>query len=204
MKRIILLTILTLISFTKGKSQNLELGFGIGSGSTYLIENSDSGVDIDYSIPFSSYIDLKYSNPEKYFGAKLRFQFLNTGIEGTNWKNDRNDIDGDVNSFTTMILLEHLKSDKNWNLGYNFGLGYTKQTFRPDLTNSSDQNVSGFMSFNLGIILNKRINENLAFNIEPGVLWTDPVNSLRNSDKWQIAGEDISLLLQFGLVYRIN
>ena len=204
MKKIIFLIIFTIISFTEGKSQNLELGFGIGSGTTYLIENSDNGVNIDYSTPFSSYVDLKYSKPEKYFGAKLRFQYLNTGIKGTSWKNDSYNIDGEVTSLTTMILLEHLKSDGNWNFGYNFGLGYTNQTFRPDLTNSSDQILSNYMSFNFGGIISRNINENFLLRIEPSVLWTDPINSFRNSDKWQIAGEDISLLIQFGLVYRIN
>ena len=204
MKKITFFIIFTIISITEGTSQNLELGFGIGSGATYIIENSDSSVNIDYSAPFSSYVDLKYSNPEKYFGAKLRFQYLNTGINGTSWKNDSYDLDGDVTSLTTMILLEHLKSDKKWNLGYNFGLGYTNQVLRPDLIDSSEQIVSDYMSVTFGGVISRSINENFLLRIEPGAFWTDPVNSFRDSDKWQIAGEDISLLVQFGIVYRIN
>ncbi|GHA51658.1 hypothetical protein GCM10007103_35160 [Salinimicrobium marinum] len=203
MKKITFIIIFILISFTEGKSQNLELGFGIGTGTAYIIENSDSGINIDYSTPFSSYVDLKYSKSENYFGAKVRFQYLNSGIKGTNWKNNSFEIDGEVTSLTTFILLEHLESE-NWNFGYNFGFGYSNQILRPDSINSSNEIVSNYMSFHLGGILNKRINENFSFKVEPSVLWTDPVNSFRNSDKWQIAGEDISLLLQFGVIYRIN
>ena len=204
MNKISLLLFLTLVSFTKGKSQSLEVGFGIGSGSAYLIENADSGIDIDYSTPFSSYVDLKYSKLESYFGAKVRLQYLNSGIKGTNWKNNRDKINGEVTSLTTLLLLEHLNSDKNWNLGYDFGFGYTNQTLRPDLINASNEVDANYMSLHFGGIVNKKIDGSFSFQIKPSVLWTDPVNSFRNNDKWQIAGEDVSLLLQFGVVYRIK
>ena len=204
MNKISLFLFLTLLSFTKGKSQNIEVGFGIGSGSAFLIENADSGIDIDYSTPFSSYVDLKYSKSENYFGAKVRLQYLNSGIKGTNWKNNRLEIDGEVTSLTTLLLLEHLNSDKNWNLGYDFGFGYTNQTLRPNLINALNEIDANYMSLHFGGIVNKKIDESFSFQIKPSVLWTDPVNSFRNNDKWQIAGEDISLLLQFGVVYKIK
>jgi hypothetical protein len=204
MKKIALIIILVLISFTEGKSQSFELGYGVGSGTTYLIENSDNGINIDYSTPFSSYIDLKYYKPEKYFGIKLRFQYLNTGIKGRSWKGFSSDIDGEVTSLTTMILLEHLNSNKKWNLGYNFGIGYSNEKFKQDFNNGPYNVESNYMSINFSGILNKKINENFSFQIEPSLLWTDPVNSLRNRDKWQIAGEDISLLIQLGITYKIN
>lgn len=204
MKKIIFSMILILILFTEGKSQNLELGVGIGTGAAYLIENSDSGIDIDYSTPVSFYADLKYSKSENYFATKVRFQYLNAGIKGTNWENNNSELDGKVTSLTGFILLEHLKPDKDWNLGYNFGLGYTHQLLRPDLVNSSNEIADNYMSFHIGGILSKKISEKISFKVEPSVLCTDPVNTFRSSDQWQIAGEDVSLLLQFGGVYRIN
>jgi len=204
LKKITLLSFIALLFFTDGKSQTFEVGFGMGSGTTYLMENLDNGINIKYSVPFSSYIDLKYAAAGKYFGAKLRFQYLNTGIQGNDWKNPGLAIDGEVTSLTTLILLEHLNSDQKWNFGYNFGFGFTNQQFRPDLINSSNAIESSFMSLSVSGILNKKINENFSFQIEPNLLWTDPVNSLRSNEKWQIAGEDISLLIQIGLVYKIK
>ncbi|MDT0676711.1 hypothetical protein [Autumnicola musiva] len=204
MKKITLLLTFVLLSFTKGKAQTFELGFGIGSGTAYLVENLDDGIDIDYSTPLSSYVDLKYSKSDKYFGAKLRLQYLNAGIRGSNWKGLNYNINGEVTSLTTLILLEHLKCNSKWNSGYNFGLGYTNQTFKPDLVNSINNIESTYLSINISGILNRKINENFSFQIEPNLMWTDPINSLRNREKWQIAGEDISMLIQLGLTYRIN
>ncbi|WP_037318811.1 hypothetical protein [Salegentibacter sp. Hel_I_6] len=204
MKNITLIALILLFASLEGKSQNLEVGFGLGTGSAYMYENSDSSIDIDYSLPFSSYLDLKYSKPDSYFGLKLKFQYLNAGIEGRNWKTSNEPIDGDVTSLTSMILLEHLKEENTWNFGYNFGFGYTRQEFRQDLTNLSPAVVSNFMSVNFSGIISSKLTENLALQIEPTLFWTDPVGSLRDSDRWQIAGEDVSILMQVGIKYKIN
>jgi len=204
MKNILVLTCLLTLVFTDVKAQNFEIGFGLGSGGAYLFEAYDSGVDIDYTMPFSSYVDLKYGKPENYFGVKLRFQYMNAGIQGTDWKNPNFEIDGEVSSLTTLFLLEHLSTERNWNRGYNFGLGFTNQLLRPDLINSSSGVKSSFICFHLGGVLRKNINEHLSFQIEPSLLWFDPVNSMRNSDKWQIAGEDLNILVQFGMIYKFN
>ncbi|MCH8535265.1 MAG: hypothetical protein LAT51_09370 [Flavobacteriaceae bacterium] len=204
MKKTIFISFLAFLLISEAKSQEFEVGFGLGSGAVYLFEDYDSGINIDYSLPFSSYVDLKYGKSENYFGVKLRFQYLNAGIKGNDWKNPNLEIDGEVSSLTTLFLLEHLPSNQNWSFGYNFGLGYTHQLFRPDLINSSDGIRSSFISFHLGGILRKKVNENFSLQLEPSLFWTDPVNSFRNSDKWQIAGEDLSVLVQFGMVYQFN
>ena len=204
MKNITLIALILLFASLEGKSQNLEVGFGLGSGSAYIFENADSNIDIDYSAPFSSYLDLKYSNTESYFGLKLKFQYLNSGIKGRNWKSSNERIDGDVTSLTSMILLEHLKEKNKWNFGYNFGFGYTHQEFRQDLINLSPVVDRNFMSINFSGIISSELYENLALQLEPTLFWTDPVASLRESDKWQIAGEDLSILMQIGIKYKIN
>ncbi len=204
MKNITLIALIVLFASLEGKSQNLEVGFGLGTGSAYMFENTDSGIDIDYSAPFSSYMDLKYSKPDSYFGLKLKFQYLNAGIEGKNWKSSNEPIDGDVTSLTSMILLEHLKEKNKWNFGYNFGFGYTHQEFRQDLINLSPVVDRNFMSINFSGIISSKLNENLALQLEPTLLWTDPVSSLRESDKWEIAGEDLSILMQIGIKYKIH
>ena len=199
-----MITLILLIATFEVKAQDLEVGFGMGTGAAYMYEHNDSSIDIDYSLPFSSYLDLKYSKPDSYFGLKLKFQYINAGIEGRNWKNSNEPIDGDVSSLTSMILLEHLKDGNKWNFGYNFGFGYTRQEFRRDLINLSPAVVSNFMSVNFSGIISSKLNENLTLQMEPTLFWTDPVGSLRDSDKWQIAGEDVSILMQVGIKYKIN
>lgn len=199
-----MITVFFLLTMFEGRSQNVEVGFGLGTGAAYMIENGDRNVDIDYSLPFSSYLDLKYSRPDSYFGVKLKFQYLNAGIKGENWKSFNEPIDGDVTSLTSLILLEHLKEENKWNFGYNFGFGYTHQEFRQDLMNLSPGVESNFMSVNVSGIISSKLTEKLALQIEPTLLWTDPVGSFRHSDKWQIAGEDVSILIQIGVKYKIK
>ncbi|WP_019037785.1 hypothetical protein [Psychroflexus tropicus] len=203
MKKVVLSTLLLILLSQECKSQHFDVGFGVGSGAAYLVEANDNAVDISYALPFSSYLDLKFTPAESYFGLKLRFQYLNAGIEGENWKNFNQPIDGDVSSLTTLLMLEHLKDNQTWNLGYNFGVGYTYQSFRPDLTNLTPALESRFMSFLFSGLLSRTINDQLAIQLEPGLLWTDPVGSFRSSEKWQIAGEDLSVLLQAGVRYKL-
>ena len=169
-----------------------------------MFENADNNIDIDYSLPISSYLDLKYSKPDSYFGLKLKLQYLNSAIEGRNWKSSNEPIDGDVTSLTSMILLEHLKENSKWNFGYNFGFGYTHQEFRQDLINLSPVVDRNFMSVSSSGIISSKLNNNLALQLEPTLLWTDLVGSFRESDKWQIGGEDVSILMQIGIKYKIN
>ena len=203
MNKISLLIVALFLVSLEGKSQHFDVGFGVGSGAAYLVEANDNAVDISYTLPFSSYLDLKYTPAESYFGLKLRFQYLSAGIEGENWKNFNQPIDRDVSSLTTMLMLEHLKEDSTWNIGYQFGVGYTRQSFRQDLTDLSPVIESWYMSLAFSGLLSRKINDKFAVQLEPGLLWTDPVGSLRSSEQWQIAGEDLSVLVQLGVRYTL-
>lgn len=204
MKKIALITLIVIFTNFNGNAQHLEIGFGLGTGATYLIENGDESVDINYAAPFSSYIDLKYSKEDRYFGVKVRFQYTNTGIEGEDWKISNGEIDGEVAALTTMFLLEHVSTKRSWNFGYNFGVGYTRERIRQRLKDSPFSVESKYLSFNASGIVSKKIGKNLIFRIEQVFLWTDPINSLRGKTYWQIAGEDISAFIQLGITYKIN
>ena len=108
-----------------------------------------------------------------------------------------------MSSLTTMLMLEHLKEDSTWNIGYQFGVGYTRQSFRQDLTDLSPVIESWYMSLAFSGLLSRKINDKFAVQLEPGLLWTDPVGSLRSSEQWQIAGEDLSVLVQLGVRYTL-
>jgi hypothetical protein len=47
------------------------------------------------------------------------------------------------------------------------------------------------------------ITSKFGIRFEPSILWNDPINSL-NSDKKNMAGEDINFLFQIGFNYRIK
>jgi hypothetical protein len=186
-----------------GKSQSFDIGFGLGTGTSYIFESKDESVDIDYALPFSAFASLKYIPQSSYFDYKLNFQFINTGIVGRNWESGR-PIDGEVSSFTTSLLLEHLNDNKTWNFGYNFGFGYTTENYIEDLDKRSLSYFRKFMSITISGLLSVKVSEKLSLQLIPSFIWTDPVNSFRSADKWYIAGEDLNFLAQIGISYRLK
>ena len=202
MRTKILLTILLGVSFL-GKSQNFDIGFGLGTGTSYIYENMDKTVDIKYSPSFSSYVDLKYSPISSYFDLKLNFQYINTGISGLNWESNA-PINGEVSSFTSFILLEHLNVKKIWNFGYNLGFGYTTENYIELLDQRTQSEFRKFMSITISGLISIKISEKVSIQLIPSLLWTDPANTFRSSDKWYIAGEDLSFLTQVGFEYRLK
>ena len=47
------------------------------------------------------------------------------------------------------------------------------------------------------------ITNKFGLRFEPSILWNDPINIL-NSERYNMAGEDVNLLLQIGFNYRIK
>ncbi len=184
-------------------AQNIHLSYGLGTGSAYVFENIDQGVDIDYSLPFATYAGLKYSIPNAYFDVMLNFQYQNSGITGKSWKTGGS-IEGEVSSFTSSVLLEHLEETKKWNFGYNFGLGYSNENYSPSLSYSVQSELRNYLSFTLSGIMSYQLSENLQLQMVPSLFWSDVVNSLRSSDHWNIAREDLSFLGQLGISYRLK
>lgn len=76
MRKIVLFLLFSL-GFLYLKAQELEVGFSLGTGSVYIIENADSAVNSSYgaSSLFSGYI--KYTPENTYFGLKLKYLKLN-------------------------------------------------------------------------------------------------------------------------------
>ena len=104
--RIKILLVILLGTSLLGKAQNFDIGFGLGTGTSYIIESMDESINTKYSLPFSSYVNLKYPPASSYFNLKLNFQYINTEITGLNWKYNT-PINGEVSSLTSFLLLEH-------------------------------------------------------------------------------------------------
>ncbi len=106
-----------------------------------------------------------------------------------------------VETFTFSLLYERLRSDKKFNIGYHFGLGYTQQDFTQIKNRNIPAREDRFISATAAAIYSLRLNEKLRLKLETGVLWTDVSNSFRGSSNWQTAGEDVSFLVQLGISY---
>jgi len=192
------------ISFSiLGQSQNFNLGFGFGTGATYIVEKIDRSIDINYSLPLLTYVSLLHSPSSSYYDFALRFQYLNTAIGGHNWISGRK-IDGQVSSLTSIISLEHLKDDKKINLGYSFGLGYTVENYIENLDYGRQAEIRKFLSLYISALAQAKISQKIFIHLEPTFFWTDPINSLRSSSNWYIAGEDLNCLLQIGINFNLK
>jgi len=182
-------------------AQSFEFELGIGSGQPYLIEHIDRSIDIEHGISANFYSSLIYRNSDSYFDLNLTFLNVNSTVEGTDWINEL-PLDGQVSTFTSFLSLEHLNEKGLVDIGYSFGLGYTREILY--LSKISDiYSERNFTSLNISALVGKSFSDRIALNLRPMVIWTNPYNSFDSSD-WSIASEDLSLLLNLGLSYRIN
>lgn len=201
--KINLLLILLLGFSITGYAQNLDVGFGFGSGKSYIFESQDKNVDINYSAPFSNYLFLNYIPENSFFNLKLNFQYINSAIDGTSWKTNEA-IKGEVSSLNTSLLMEHLPNNQIWNFGFNFGFGYTIENFISDLESREQSEFRRYMNTSASAMLSVNVSERIFVQLSPTLIWIDPVNSFRSSEKWNIAGEDLNLLVQLGFAYRLK
>ena len=183
-----------------GFSQSFEIGAGAGTGAFYFFESIDDNVDMDYSNAASIYVDAKYNFKDRYDGIKLRLQNTSVDLDGNDYQQGLR-IDGNVETFTIALLYERLKSDKNFNIGYNFGVGHTVESLEPIRNQRGLDFEERFMNVSGAGIFSFRLNDTLRLRGETGLLWTDPVNTFRGSENWQTAGEDLSFLVQIGISY---
>jgi hypothetical protein len=189
------------ISFSSLNAQSISTGFQFGIGSSYIVENIESGSQFNYEPSFTTGFNFKYVPNEAYFGIKLNLLYVSTTYNGLTFRNVP--YNGEVSSITTSLLLEHLNETKKWNWGYNFGMGFTREDF---ITNSFFSNAPkrrNFMSISVAGILSYKISEQSSLTLTPTILWTDPINTFRFNN-WYSGGEDASVLFQFGYTYTFN
>lgn len=185
-------------------SQQLEIGISTGTGFAYLFENADNSVNINYHAPLVISSSLKYNPKNSNIGIKLTYQNLDTKMHGIDWQFGFNNGElfyGSVENRTFMLGLEYLKQVKKINLGYHIGIGQTNERINFDArgTNKVENN---FMVLNFGGLVQYAINDKVSLSLEPSLLWNDPIKSLSNH--YRLAGEDVHLLLQLGVRYKVN
>lgn len=200
MKKIFLL--FTLLSILSINAQSLEVGAGLGTGYFYFGEEVDNAAQTSFKNHRSLYFDLAYRIPESANAFKLRFQQTAVDVVGKEYRTQR-PLDGSVETFTTAIVYERLNFNKRVNLGYQLGMGFTQEDLVVNTALNTVPERDRFTSVLIGAVASTDLSYRLRLNVELTGLWTDPLNTIRSSDQWQTAGEDISFILQAGLSFRL-
>jgi hypothetical protein len=206
MKKIIIAFFI--ICSIKSNAQKLDFGFSSGTGLLYIIENYDSNINITYKSPLIISAQIKYTPINSYFGLKLKYQNLAGKVNGDDWQQINvqspiiNKFNGNIENSTLLFELEHLKDLSKYSFGYSFGIGTTKEKIFFD-NKKTNYFESNFMVLNFSGTYIYNITNKFGLRFEPSILWNDPINSL-NSDRYNMAGEDVNLLFQIGFNYRIK
>lgn len=206
MKKIVVL--LTLFSCSITKAQSIDAGFSSGTGAIYIIENQDKNININYGSPLIVAADIKFTPQNSFFGIKLKYLNLNASLNGDDWQNLNNqslfvkNFEGTIENSTLSVHLEHISDNKKINIGYNFGLGQTKEKINFD-KKGVNKIENEFFILNFGGIIKYSINSKVSLKFEPSFQWNDPINSL-HPERYRMGSEDINLLFQFGVNYKLK
>ncbi|MBD80921.1 MAG: hypothetical protein CL840_18535 [Crocinitomicaceae bacterium] len=213
MGRLLSLVSLLVLLWSCGElhSQHLEVQLGGGVGETYLVEQNEAR-DVNFNRTAVVFGAIKLMPDSSYFNLKLLFQYVSSRVNGEDWEGKSNTYDfrglpigvstleGEVSSITSFLVLEHLSQDKKFNLGYDIGIGFTKE--RLVRSSNNDAEFRSFASFRLGGIASYSFGKRSRISFEPSIYWTDIVNSFR-PENYKLAGEDVSLLFNLGYSYRL-
>lgn len=195
------LTLFSLFLSVFSFSQTFEFGAGLGTGSTYIVENSDQSVNVKYKTPTSIYTDLKYTPGNSNFGLLIRYQNTSTSVNGQKWFEQNQDFNANVNDNTLILLLEYLKkSDRKLHFGGNFGIGFTKQI--TDLYSDNDVIENSFPTIHLSGLIDYSLNSKLSLKLQPSFQVSDPINAMK-VQPYYFAKEDIHFLTFLGVSYKL-
>lgn len=195
-----------LCSTTIAFGQKLDVGLSIGTGKSYLFESIDRNVDVKYGLPLSLITEIKFTPKDKIWGIKLRLHSIESTITGQNWVT-RTPLNGFINSLTTSILLENEIVKKRYNYGVNFGFGLTKETLQPQQYDVASKTTKQYNSISFGGHITYKLSKELDFQLLPTLFWQDPFKSigvLTGSRNANFTGEDLTLIVNFGLRYRLT
>jgi hypothetical protein len=170
-----------------------------------VVEGSDHSVDVRYGAPLSLLSEIKYTSAGKSWGIKGRVQWLQSTLKGMHWVY-KTPLNGYYSSITTSILLEKEWAKKNFSYGANFGTGLTSETVQQQQYDAENAKRTIYPSISLGGHIAWSLSKDFDLQVQPVFLFQDPFKGmgvLWGKQNANLAGEDISLLLNIGLRYRI-
>jgi hypothetical protein len=186
-------------------AQKIDFSLGLGTGKSYIFESTDNSINVKYGLPLSLNTSIKYTPANKNWGIKLNVLQIQSTLKGTNWVSGAS-LNGYANTITTSLLLENEIVKKQFNYGFNFGLGLTKESIQEQQFFDNSKSNQNFASLIVGGYFSKKINKNFDFEIAPTFLWQDPfktIGYLAGSRNANFAGEDLSVLVNFNIKYKI-
>jgi hypothetical protein len=188
-------------------AQKLEFGLSVGTGKTYIIEDLDKSIEVEYYLPVSFASDLKFTPFNSKWGIKLRLNYIESAVEGINLPpNMAEPFDGYVSTWTTFLLLENEILKDYSSYGFNFGLGFTDEILEIDVKDPWNYYRNKFPTLALGGHYTFKLNDNFDIQILPIFLVQDPyrlIDYLGGIVDPTIAREDLSILINFGIRYNI-
>lgn len=193
---------------TSLNAQKVAFNFGLGIGNSYMFENRQDE-DYNYSSSGMTRMGLKFTGEDSYFGLKAEFIYVSTnynfnyGYVDLGFDGYHNYGGGNVSSYSTFLILDHINQKSDWRLGYSIGMGYTKEVVSPAYGINMEEDTRKFTSMMFAPFLSIQAGKRSAFRLTPTLMWTDPINTFRK-DEWVRAGEDLHLLWSFGFAHTIN
>lgn len=201
MSRFFILVMITYCSF-QVHAQSLSMGFEAGTGASYLGEHYGANSSMNFKPSLLMGMHLKYTPTDAYFGIRLHVMNVSTRFYGDGTSYDEG-YTGEIATLTTSLMLEHINTEKKWRLGYNFGMGITRENYDGITWPGSYSYDRNFMSISGGGIVAFQMGNKSSLRLSPSFLWTDPINTLRK-EEWVQGREDISMLIQLGYTYKLN
>lgn len=184
-------------------AQALTIAAGGGAGKAYIFEDADAASDVEYSSAISLFMEAGYQFDDSNNRLKIRLQQMQADIGGQDFRTNES-VSGLLDTFTVLMMFESLSADRAFNLGYQYGMGYSLQQLETSPGIMAVVAEDRFMSLMGSAIASFRLKESLCLKLEIIGFWTDPISTVRGNDLWQTAGEDLSLLAQIGISYRFK
>ncbi|MBX9733575.1 MAG: hypothetical protein K2X37_05910 [Chitinophagaceae bacterium] len=159
-------------------SQELSVAFFAGTGKSYIIEGVSRRTNARYGVPVSLTGLVAFTPKESNWSVSLSTQQISTSVSGSDIITNQI-LNGDVYSTSIFLLLQYEKkiSDKN-SFGYNFGIGVTKETIRPQRTIASADIQNSYSSIATSCFWAHKLSSQFDIITSPSLLNHDPAKSL--------------------------
>jgi hypothetical protein len=170
-------------------AQILEGQVGIGSGFMNMVERFQ-GSPVRFSYPFSYSFGLSLAENDSSIALVALYNQVEYRLQRASVPNRVLK----MNSF--QLGVEQINRAQQTALGYRFTTGVGSEGDNPYSENSP------FICISAAFLISQQLGDQLRFEAQPGLFWADVANSLRGSNYWDTAGEDVSLIVNVGLRYR--
>ena len=184
------LFILVFVCFSlSSNAQILEGQVGIGSGFMNMVERFQ-GSSVRFSNPFSYSFGLSLAENDSSIALVALYNQVEYRLQRASVPNRVLK----MNSF--QLGVEQINRAQQTAVGYRFTTGVGSEGDNPYSQNSP------FICISAAFLISQQLGDRLRFEAQPGLFWADVANSLRGSNYWGIAGEDVSLIVNVGLRYQ--